>query len=137
MKFRLHLVLLAVALVACSAEQAPLIADDVVITAAMPGVSMGAGYLTLRNTSDVPIRIDSVDSPQLVSVEMHESVLDDGIARMRALPELLIPAGQSVTFEAGGKHLMIRHPQPSPETVTLQFFDNGTLLLEVNVKPEE
>jgi copper(I)-binding protein len=56
---------------------------------------------------------------------------------MRALPEILIPAGQSVRFQPGGKHLMIRHPVPSPESITLQFFDAKILLLEVNVRPED
>jgi copper(I)-binding protein len=137
MKLAPRFVWLCVALVACSNENAPLVAVDIVIAKPLPGVSMGAGYMTLRNPSGQSVRIDHVKSPQLVSVEMHESVLEDDVARMRALPEILIPAGQSVRFQPGGKHLMIRHPVPSPESITLQFFDDKILLLEVNVRPED
>ena len=131
------LIWLCIALGACSNEHAPLVAVDILIARPVPGVSMGAGYMTLRNPSGQSVRIDHIESPQLISVEMHESVHEDDVARMRALAELLIPAGQSVTFEPGGKHLMIRHPQPSPETITLQFFDDQKLLLEVNIRPED
>lgn len=128
---------LCVALAACSADQAPLVAEDVVITRPMPGMRMSAGYMTLRNSSDEQIRIDRIESPDFSSIEMHESVLDDGISRMLALPVVVIPAGQSVTFEAGGKHLMIRHLPETPDSVRLQLFSDETLLLAIDVKPEE
>lgn len=141
MKSRFRFVCLSVglclALTACSAEQAPLVVEDLVITRPMPGMRMSAGYMTLRNSSDEQIRINRIASPDFQSVEMHESVLDDGVSRMLALPGVVIPAGQSVTFEAGGKHLMIHHLPQTPGTVRLQFFNDEVLLLSINVTPEE
>lgn len=124
-------------LAACSARQAPLLAEGVVLTRPIPGIGMGAGYLTLRNTSSQEIRIDKVSSPDLESVAMHESVLEDGISRMYELQEVNILPGQSVSFEAGGKHLMIQYPVDARDTVTLQFYSGTAMLLSINVKPEE
>ncbi len=68
-------------MVACSTEQPPLLAGNLKIARPVPGLSMGAGYLTLENNSEQRISITRVHSPELVSVEMHESVLED-VVRM-------------------------------------------------------
>ena len=136
MRYLLNLGLLCVILAACSNEQAPLVAENVLIKQPVADMRMSAGYLTLRNASDQQIRINHIESPDLESVEMHESVLENGISRMRAIPEILIPAGQSVTFEAGAMHLMMRHPVQTPDIVTLQFFNDQTMLLSISVTPE-
>lgn len=121
----------------CATEQAPLIAEDVVITRPMPGTRMSAGYMTLRNTSNEEIRINRIASPDLASVAMHETVIEDGISRMIALPEILIPAGRSLKFEAGGKHMMLRHLSQMPDTIRLQLYADDALLLSINVRPGE
>ena len=125
---------LAVGLVAaCSAEpEAPLVATDVVVTRPMPGMQMSAAYMELTNNTDDAIRITRVASPQYEAVQLHESIVEDGVARMRAIPVLEIPARQTVTFERGGKHLMLMRPTAPSETVSLQFLDGDTLLLSVD-----
>lgn len=135
--------LLAVLLLwACSAEStsttpggepAPLTVTNVQIPPLVPGRQMGAAYLQFTNNSSEDIRITRVDSPQLESVEMHESLLDNDIARMVQLPEVVIPAGQSLLFEPGGKHLMLRYPETLPTHVTLRFFADSTPLLSVSI----
>ena len=122
-------------LVACSAEsQAPLVASDVVITTPPPGMPMSAAYMSLRNNSSQAIEITRVSSAQYGSVELHETTLVNGVARMRALPTLEIPAGKAVALERGGKHLMLMRPVGDVSTVSLQFFDNDSLLLTVNAE---
>lgn len=124
-------------LAACSAEQPPLVAENVVITRPIPGARMGAGYFTLRNTSRELIRIDKVSSPEFASIAMHESVLEDGMARMHELQEIVILPRQSIEFAAGGKHLMMQHAATTPEQVTLQFFSGAAMLLSVQVKVKD
>lgn len=118
---------------ACSQESVPLVASDVVVTKPMPGMNMTAGYLTLRNNSSQPIIISHVASPQFESVEMHESVVEDGMARMYALGEMTILAGSSVVFKPGGKHLMLMQPVGEFDTVTLDFFAGDAAVLTINV----
>ena len=130
---RIRILLLAVCLLgACDAKQdAPLVATDVIVYQSVPGSMMRAGYLTLTNNSDTTITIDQVTSPEFGSVEMHETILEDGIAKMRAMPSLSIPAGESAHFERGGKHLMLMQAAENIETVTLKFHSGNSLLLSV------
>lgn len=124
-------------LVACSTEQQPLLAEQLQIARPMPGMSMGAGYLTLRNNSEQQINISRVHSPELESVEMHESVLEDGVSRMIKLQEVVILAGQTISFEPGAKHLMLRYRATIPARITLQFYAQETLILSIGTTLED
>ena len=133
-----HLILIFLLLLtACVPGQPALTATDVDIASPVPGMRMGAAYLTLHNNTATEIRIDKVASPQLNSVEMHESVLDDGVSRMRRLTEVVVAPGDSVVFERGAKHLMLGYPAEVPPHVTLQFFADDAMLLSVNVPLKE
>ena len=125
-------ILLALLLTACSEPAAPVTVSDVDITKPMPGRHMSAGFLVIANNTDDEIRITRVESPQFASVEIHETTLEDGIARMRELGELLVPAQGNVTLERGGKHLMLMRPQDLGESVTLHFFSDDTPVLTVD-----
>ena len=124
-----------VAAVGCdSPEGPPVVAARLVVTAPGAGMPMAAGYLELSNQSGRDIRINRVSSPEYGSVEMHETVVEDGIARMREIPVLEIADGDTVVFERGGKHLMLMQPVGTPETVTLNFYSDDVLLLSVNAE---
>lgn len=135
----------ALIIMGCAKEpQPPVVATDVVVTTPIPGSSMSAGYLSLRNNTAVKLRITRVASPQFARIEIHESTLDNGIARMRRIDELPIPAGDTVVLERGGKHLMLMNPlvdfnsgqgtQSPANNVTLKFYDNDTVVLTVDTR---
>ena len=131
---RLVALLACLLLAACGGEaKPPLVATDIVITQPMPGRHMSAGYISLTNNTDAAINITHVVSPDFETVEMHESLLEDGIAKMRRIEELLIPANSTVSLERGGKHLMLMRPTGPLETVSLGFYSGDTLLLNLNV----
>lgn len=71
---------------------------------------MMAGFGTIENTCDAPVTIVSASSPAFADVSLHESRIENGISRMRALPEVIIPAKGRAVFEPGGKHLMLMDP---------------------------
>ena len=127
------LLLFALVIVAgCSGEaQPPLVANDVVITRPMPGMNMSAAYLSLTNSSARTIRISRVTSDQFESVQLHETRIEDGVARMRAIPVLEISAGATVTLQRGGKHLMLMRPTGTSETVSLEFLEGESMVLSV------
>lgn len=127
---RIVVVTLALLLAACGgAAHAPLVASDVEITRPMPGREMSAGFLVLTNNTGTPVAITRVSSPQFESVEIHETTVTDGIARMRRLDELRVPAHGFTTLERGGKHLMLMRPVDEGNTVTLQFYAGDALQL--------
>ena len=121
----------ALLIAACSTNEAPLVAKDVVINAPRPAMRMSAGYLTLGNKSDAAITITGVMSPEFAAVEMHESILENGVSRMIELGELTIEAGATMTFEPGGKHLMLMGYRGESDSASLQFYAGDTLVLSV------
>lgn len=110
-------------------SQPPLVATDLIVYEPLPGRSMTAGYLTLTNHSAEAIRINRVSSPDFDAVELHESSLDDGVAKMRPIDAVVIAPGRSVTLQQGGLHLMLMRPKPGRDTVTLNFYQDSTMLL--------
>ena len=125
---------IAVAAGCGSTEGPPVVAANPVVTAPGAGMPMAAGYLEISNRSGTTIRIDRISSPEYGSVEMHETVIEDGIARMREIPVLEIEDGGTAVLERAGKHLMLIQPVGNPETVTLNFYSGEVLILSVTTE---
>jgi copper(I)-binding protein len=130
---RLVTAVAALALAAgCSRNDGPpVVATDVVVTAPAAGMPMAAGYLRIGNRSGSDIRITRVSSPEFGAVEMHETIIEDGVARMRAITALEIANGDTMVFEPGGKHLMLMQPFGEPRAITLNFYSGDELLLSI------
>ena len=129
---RIAALCLAILVASCGADQPPLVASEVEITRPMPGRHMSAGYLVLTNNTAEAIRITNVTSPQFGSIEIHETTVEDGVARMRRLEELVVPARQRVRLERGGKHLMLMQARELGDSVSLQLFGDGVPLLAID-----
>jgi copper(I)-binding protein len=80
------------------------------IRTAPPGAMMLAGYATLRNAGDAPIRVRGASSDAFGAVSLHETVETGGVEHMRALGGIDIAPGDSVRLAPGGKHLMLMRP---------------------------
>ena len=133
MRRLLPCLILFVSICACSVERVPLVASDVTIARPIPGTEMTAAYFTLSNNTTQEITITHVTSLEFESVQMHESVVEDGMSRMYKLGDLRILAGTSVQFQPGGKHLMLMHPIGDVDAVTLDFHAGKAVMLSVNV----
>lgn len=97
---------------------------------------MSAGYLELRNNSDGDFGITRVTSPEFEAVEIHTSLIEDGISKMRRIDVLDIAAGSTTSLQRGGMHLMLMRPTGSTDVVSLNFYSNDTLLLTVQATIE-
>ena len=80
------------------------------VRAAPPTARVMAGYVMLHNQSDHPQTLTGVSSPMFERIEIHESYVEDGISKMRQLPQLEIAANAMVTFAPNGMHLMLIGP---------------------------
>lgn len=134
----------------CAALSAPAVASDVKIGAigidrpwsrATPkSAPVAGGYLTLVNTGEMPDRLVAVKSDIAEKVEIHESSVTDGVARMRALPQgLAIGAKASVELAPDRTHLMFIKPvrqlkQGERFTARLTFEKAGTVEVEFVVQ---
>lgn len=113
--------------------------DDAWSRPTMPGMSMGVAYFTLTNGTDVDDALIAASTPVAARVEMHETSMEDGMARMRPLTEIAVPARGRVAVKPGGIHLMLVDlAQPLPDgshvPMTLEFRNAGKLAVELSVE---
>ena len=87
--------------------------------------SATGAFMQLTARSDM--RLVAAPSPVAGVVEIHEMAMDNQVMKMRAVPQLALPAGQAVELKPGGFHVMLmdlKTPVKVGETVPL------TLVLE-------
>lgn len=106
-----------------------------------PGVTVAAAYFAIRNTGTSADRLLEVATTLASRTEIHETkVNSDGVAMMRRLEALAVPAGATVKLEPGGAHVMIFGvAAPFVETqrvpLRLRFEKAGWMDVEVVVGP--
>jgi copper(I)-binding protein len=99
----------------------------------------GGVFLTVVNGTAQDDRIIGGSSPAAALVEIHQTIDDNGIMRMRQLADgLAIPAGGRVMLQPGGLHIMLMNlaaPLREGDTValTLVFEQAGERTLQVPV----
>jgi copper(I)-binding protein len=95
-----------------------------------PTVPVRAGYMTIHNPEPVAVTIVSVRSDAFASVEIHQSLMKDGMMHMQPVGALTIGAGASLQLAPGGLHLMMMQPveptHPGDEIEIFLQLDNGT-----------
>jgi copper(I)-binding protein len=102
-----------------------------------PG-STTAGYLVIRNRGSLDDQLLSAHTDVAQSVEVHRTVVQGDVVRMRPVEHLAIPAGDSVKLEPGGLHLMLRDlrrtlAEGERVTLTLRFQRGGELVADLVV----
>ncbi|MGH7186017.1 MAG: copper chaperone PCu(A)C [Pseudomonadota bacterium] len=135
--FLIALLLLSAGSTAGAEERVGSIAIPVAWSRATPGPT-AAVYLELRNEGAEADRLLGAVSPIAERVEIHEHHSDGGIMSMTAIPELVLPPGETVTLAPGRLHLMlfeVRQPlKPGDRfALTLQFAHAGTAQVQVVV----
>jgi periplasmic copper chaperone A len=103
------------------------------------GSSDGVGYMTIRNNGTTPDRLIGGTVDVAGGVELHSMVMEDGIAKMRELPEMEIKPGQTIEFKPGSSHAMfvgLKRPLSKGEHIrgTLVFEHAGTVEIEYPVE---
>ena len=133
------LAILAVTLLlaACSAKEG-VEAHDAWIRVPPPDAMSLGGYMELRNHGPDAVTLTGVRSADFGHIMLHDTVIEDGVARMVHADEVSIGPGETAVFEPGGRHLMLMGPQrefaegDSVELV-LEFVDGTELALSAPV----
>ena len=94
--------------------------------ATVPGQKGTGAFMNI--TAKEGTRLVGVSSPVAGVAEVHEMKMENDIMKMRAVPGLDLPAGQTVSLKPGGYHLMLmdlKAPLMKDSTVpvTLRFKD--------------
>lgn len=103
--------------------------QDPWIRGSVAGQKNGAGYLVIQNKGTIPSALQSVNSDRADRVELHTIVREDGVAKMREVKQIEVPAQGSVTLQPGGYHVMfigLTQPFKEGESIPVKLnFANG------------
>ncbi len=104
-----------------------------------PVVPMRAGYLTIENRGSNTATITGLQSDAFARIEMHETVMQDGLMKMVEIRKLEIAPRAKVELIPGGKHLMLITPQRTlgrgdDVDITVNFADGNSMQTNLPVR---
>jgi periplasmic copper chaperone A len=105
---------------------------------AMPAGTTGVVYLTVTDQG-APDTLTGVASPVAASAELHETIDDHGVMKMRSVASLPVAPGKPLTLAPGGYHIMLmglKHPLVAGTSfpVTLTFAKAGAVATTATVQ---
>lgn len=114
--------------------------NDAWVREAPPTSIVNAAYMHIVNPGAQDIIITGASSPQFEKVEIHLTVIVDGMAQMKGQKRLRIPASGHVALAPNGLHLMLIKPtQPIKAgehvNIALEIEGGGTLQVDAEVRP--
>jgi copper(I)-binding protein len=124
---------------ACGSSNTGIEIEDPWGRAAPSVATNGALYLRLVNGGDAD-RLLQADSDACAALEVHTSVMDDGVMRMQKIDGgVEIPAGGETSLEPGGMHLMCIDKQVdfiagTTVSVTLDFATAEPQTIEIEIR---
>ena len=107
--------------------------------ATLPNAPVGGAFVTITNNGATDDRLVSVSSPAADVGQLHTMEMVGDVMKMHALPDgIVIPAGQTVTLEPSGLHIMLmglKQALVEGETlkVTLTFEKAGSVDVELPI----
>lgn len=104
------------------------------------GVEVGGAYLEMKAAAGHRDRLVGARSPAAGTVELHDHIMENGIARMRRVDAIALRAGASVVLAPSGYHLMLTDLHaPLKEgdllKLTLVFEKAGEIEVDATVEP--
>lgn len=80
---------------------------DPYVRLAPPNAPATGAFMRLKNTGHTPIRLVKASNPNSKATELHDHIHDQGVMKMRQIPEIVIPAQGEVVLKPGGLHVML------------------------------
>lgn len=72
------------------------------------GAKSAAAYMAISNEGEAADRLLGIETPAAQKTSLHATEhAGDGVARMRPVAGIEIPAGETVNLEPGGLHVML------------------------------
>lgn len=86
-------------------------ASDLWLRAAPPGAHMLAAYGRLTNNTGKTQVLTGAYAPDFGMAEIHKTVIENGMAKMRHQPRIVLQPGDTVVLKPGGLHIMLMQPE--------------------------
>lgn len=121
------------------AEEGGVMISGAWIREAPPNATTLAGYMVMRNHSNIRQILVGATSGEFERIMMHQTVLEGGTVKMVHRHKLDLPRGVTVEFKPGGYHLMLMNPKRrllsgDRVTIDLQFSEGATLTTQFVVR---
>lgn len=100
--------------------------SDAWVRGTVKGQSATGAFMSLKSPTDAVLK--KAESAVADKVEIHEMKMDGNVMRMKAVPQLEIPAGKSVDLGPGGYHVMLtglKKPLAKGDKVALKLHFEG------------
>jgi copper(I)-binding protein len=123
----------ALALGLTASAQAQVSVSDAWVRGTVQGQKATGAFMQLKSPGGATLV--GAESPVAGAVEIHEMRMEGNVMRMRPVPRLDLPAGQTIELKPGGYHVMLmglKAPLRSGEVVPIRLKLRGK-----DGKPEE
>ncbi len=112
--------------------------SDAYVRAVPPGQPNSASFMVIKNNSSENLALVGAESAVAKALELHTHTMKDGMMRMRQVKTIDLPAGDVVSLQPGGLHVMVIGLQqkliPGEQIdMALVFSDGSKLELKVPV----
>jgi periplasmic copper chaperone A len=107
--------------------------------ASMGQTGTSAVYMTLASNGQGDRLLVAAASPDAGRAELHTSIMEDGVAKMRPLAAIEVAPGEPTVLEPGGPHIMLiglgrKLMEGDTLPLSLTFEHAGTVELQVPVR---
>ncbi|OHC83207.1 MAG: hypothetical protein A3G73_09425 [Rhodospirillales bacterium RIFCSPLOWO2_12_FULL_67_15] len=121
-------------------ESGPVIVSHPWARASAPTARNGAAYMRIESAPGAKDRLLGARSPVAETVEVHETTVTDGIARMRRIFAIGIAPDHPIDIAPGGMHMMLmglKYPLKEGDLfpLVLTFEKAGDVQVDVIVEP--
>jgi len=120
-----------------AADSSGISVEHVWARASAGNATTGAAYLTVTDNGQ-PDRLVGASTPVAATAELHETIDDHGVMKMRPVAALELAHGQPVTLKPGGYHVMLmglKNPLKTGDSfpLTLTFDKAAPITVQVKV----
>jgi copper(I)-binding protein len=131
---------LLLALGACAQTPADIAVQEVWARETAPGATSAAIYATLENRGGTADRLIGISTDRASMAMLHENKTEAGVARMRMIDSIDVPANGRLELAPGGAHIMLDGlgaplARGDRFQAQLRFQSSGVRTVEVVVEP--
>ena len=139
---RIAVLIAAVSCAASALAQASVIVENAWVASAPPTVKVHAAYMAVVNHGATGKDVIGAESPDYERIELHRSLIKDGVSSMQPVEKLAVPAHGHVELAPGGLHLMLlgpKRPQAMGDRITIVLRLDGGEAINVSavVRPRD
>ena len=90
-----------------AAAESTIMVTDAHVRGMPPGRTVTAAFFEVHNSGESDCHLVSAQTDIAKRAELHTHLHENGVMKMREVPSVALPAGESLSFKPGGLHIML------------------------------